>query len=245
MNVVVCLHAPAGAGPKPGAIGRADALALEQALALAARETGHEVIALLAGTPAQASPLEEALAAGAERAVRLADEDLRDADFHTFGQAFASGIKRLGADLVLTGLGPEGETIGAVAAATARQLGFVHVSAIEEIASGPPDPSGAPTVEVVVRGGGRRRRLQVTLPALFSVGAGTGAPAPPSAADPTNEAGKRGKGPKKDIEVLCLADPERTLVRRRAELLGSPEPASRSRQTVDSAAAFVAALRGD
>jgi hypothetical protein len=44
------------------------------------------------------------------------------------------------------------------------------------------------------------------------------------------------------IEVIPLGDPESTVVRRRTELLGRPEPASRGIETVTSAAALVASL---
>jgi electron transfer flavoprotein alpha/beta subunit len=232
VNVVVCLHAPAAPPISGRAISRADHAALEQALALSAREPGHTVTALVAGTAAQAGPLVEALAAGADRAVRIPGDDLLNADFHSFGQLFASAIKRVGADLVLAGMGGSHEGLEAVPASTARQLGLVHVSGIEAIANAPRDPNGGAAVDVVVRGGGRKRRLRVSLPALLSVAVGPGAISPP-----------RPRTAEPEIEVLSVVDPERTLVRRRTELLGSPEPIARTAETVSSGAAFVAALR--
>jgi electron transfer flavoprotein beta subunit len=232
MNVIVCLHAPPPAADGKVGLGRDDARALAQALSLAGRMPAARVTALLAGTAAEAGPLERALAAGAHRAVRLAGDDLAGADYHTLGQVLAGAIKRLGADLVLTGLRSDDEGLGAVPASTARQLGFVHVSAIEELELGGGGDAGAASVEVVVRGGGRKRRLRVSLPAVLSVTAGPAAPLPTTArkVDP------------KEIEVLSLIDPERTVVRRRTEFLGQPEAASRGAVTVDSAAALVAAL---
>jgi hypothetical protein len=44
------------------------------------------------------------------------------------------------------------------------------------------------------------------------------------------------------VELMTLNDPETTVVRRRTELLGKPEPASRGAEEVTSAAALVAAL---
>ena len=41
---------------------------------------------------------------------------------------------------------------------------------------------------------------------------------------------------------MTLNDPETTVVRRRTELLGKPEPASRGTEEVESAAALIAAL---
>jgi electron transfer flavoprotein beta subunit len=229
MNVVVCLHAPPPAPDGNRPLGGDDALALGQALALAAGGGPHRVTALLAGAATEAGPLVRALAAGADRAVRLSGDDFGNADFHTIGQVLAVAIKRLGADLVLTGARSDDEGLGAVPASTARQLGFVYVSGIEELVA----IDGGQTVEVVVRGGGRKRRLRVNLPAVLSV---TAAPpgGPPAPADRT--------GNPDAVEVLSLADPERTVVRRRTELLGRPEPATRGTETVSSAAALVAAL---
>ena len=229
MNIVVCLHAPPPDPTGGSALGRDDGFALSYALTLASAPAGsHRVTALLAGSSAEVGPLQRALVAGAERAVRLAGEDYRSADFHTVGQALAAAIRRLAGDLVLTGARSDDEGLGAVPAATARQLGFTYVAAVESIAPG----SEAGTVEVVVRGGGRKRRLQVSLPAVLSVAAGPAqAPSPP---DRTANATV--------VEVLSLADPEATVVRRRTELLGRAEPASRGTQEVSSAAAFVTAL---
>ena len=125
--------------------------------------------AVLVGTDQQTEPLVDALAAGAHRAVRIDGEDVTNADFHSFGQISAAAIKRLGADLVLAGMGPDDGGLAAVPAGMARQLGFVHVSGIEAMASAPAEANGASAVDVTVRGGGRKRRLRVTLPAVLSV----------------------------------------------------------------------------
>jgi electron transfer flavoprotein alpha/beta subunit len=159
-------------------------------------------------------------------------DDLDNADFHTLGQVLASGIKRLGADVVLAGARSDDEGLGAVPAATARQLGFVYVSGVEELSPAAADSDGAAAIEVVVRGGGRKRRLRVTLPAVLSIVAGPHK-SPPAPA-------RTGAPP--DIELLSLADPESTVVRRRTELLGKVEPTSRGTETVTSAPALIAAL---
>ena len=231
MNVIVCLHAPPPDAGGRVELGRDDALALAQVLSLAATGAPVRVTALLAGGATDTAPLQRAHAAGADRAVRHAGEDLGSADFHTLGQVLAGGIKRLGADLVLTGMRSDDEGLGAVPASTARQLGFVHVSAVEELRIGDAAAGGA-SVEVVVRGGGRKRRLRISLPAVLSVTAG---PRPPAA--PPERTGNPS-----DVEVLSLADPERTVVRRRTEFLGQPETPSRGTETVTSAAALIAAL---
>ena len=225
MNIVVCLHAPPPDPDGPG-LGRDDAHALAQALAFA-QAGQHTVTAVLAGTSHEIGPLQRALLAGATRAVRLGGEDYASVDFHTLGQALAAGIKRIGADLVLTGARSDDEGLGAVPAATARNLGFPFIAGIEALSV-----AGPRAVEVVVRGGGRKRRLRVELPAVLAIVAGPAGPTPRG--DPTADP--------PEVELLTLADPETTVVRRRTELMGKPEPASRGAEEVTSAADFIAAL---
>jgi electron transfer flavoprotein beta subunit len=230
VRIVVCLHAPHGAAGEPPALGLDDAHALAAALGLGG---GHTVTALLAGTEPDEGPLRRALAAGAARAVRVVGEDFGAADFHTLGQALATAIKRIGADLVLAGARSDDDGLGAVPAALARQLGALHVACIESLAV--PSEGAA---EVSVRGSGVRRRLRVPTPAVLSVvAAGRAAPALPEAPATTAPAASPSA-----IEILSLIDPEATVVRRRTELLGQPELPQRTLEEVTSAEALVAAL---
>jgi electron transfer flavoprotein beta subunit len=235
MRVVVCLHAPRGerapgnsqgSGDGSASLNDDDAHALALGLALGAT---HTVTALLAGPPTDEGPLRRALDAGAARAVRLLGEGLGSADFHTLGQALAAVVKRLGADLILTGARSDDDGLGAVPASIARHLGAgtLHVACIEALSA-----AGDDAVEIVVRGGGRRRRLRVPLPAVLSVAAG-GTP-PPVLPRPDGEPPA--------IETISLVDPDATVVRRRTELLGQPELPQRATEDVASADALVAAL---
>jgi len=225
MKIVVCLHAPPPDPDGPG-VGHDDAHALAWGLALAEASQGP-VTALLAGTSHESGPLQRALVAGVSRAVRLGGEDYATVDFHTLGQALASGIKRIGADIVLAGARSDDEGLGAVPAAAARSLGFAYIGGVEEVTA-----TGPRAVEVVVRGGGRKRRLRVDLPAVLSIVGATRALPPPS----------ERTGNPSEVELMTLNDPETTVVRRRTELLGKPEPASRGTEEVASAAALIAAL---
>jgi electron transfer flavoprotein alpha/beta subunit len=224
VNIAVCLRAPPP-DPEGDCLGRFDAHALAHALRLAGSD--HQVTAVLGGTSMDAGPLRLALAAGVNRAVRAAADDLTGADFHTIGQVLSIVLRRIGVDLVLTGVRSDDEGLGAAPAALARHLGVPYLTGVEEIAI-----INAQTVEVVVRGGGRQRRVQAKLPAVLAVAAPPRTPAPRPA--------RAGEVPA--IEVIALGDPESTVVRRRTELLGRPEPASRGVETVTSAAALVAAL---
>ena len=178
MKIVVCLHAPPPDPESGTTLGRDDRFALGHALTLAAApvEGGghHRVTALLAGSAAEAGPLQRAVAAGVSRAVRLAGEDFRTADFHTVGQALAAGVRRVGgADLVLTGARSDDEGLGAVPASVARQLGYAYVAGVEAIASwsrasedrrrhrrgrGPRRWAQAPATGQAARGSGDHRR---------------------------------------------------------------------------------------
>jgi electron transfer flavoprotein alpha/beta subunit len=227
MKVVVCLHASrAGVGAAGDArLGTDDAHALHLALGLGGQQ--HTVTALLAGPAADEGPLRRALAAGAARAVRLMGEDFAVTDFHTLGQALAAALKRVDADLVLAGARSDDDGLGAVPASIARHLGVVHVACIESLVA-----AGDDAVDITVRGGGRLRRLRVSLPAVLSVVASSAdAPALPESTE---------KLPA--IEMLSLVDPEATVVRRRTELMGQPELPLRATEEVPSAAALIAAL---
>jgi electron transfer flavoprotein alpha/beta subunit len=238
MKIVVCLRAPPP-DPEGDALGQADALALAQALGLKA--DGREVTALLAGTSMEAGPLRLALAAGADRAVRVVADDLASADFHTTGQVLAIALRRIGGEavgrpaagssggpscLILAGVRSDNEGLGASPAAIARHLGIGYIAGVEAL-----EALDDQTVAATVRDGGRLRRLRARLPVVLSVSSASQmSAAPPRLGEPPA------------IETLSLSDPEATVVRRRTELLGRPEPASRGVETVSSAAALVAAL---
>ncbi|HEY2903697.1 MAG TPA: hypothetical protein VGL59_24140 [Polyangia bacterium] len=197
------------------------------ALALPLNGT-HEVIALLPDTAGHVDSLHRALAAGATRAVRLIDDQMSTTDYHGLGQLLASAVRALDGDLVLLGSPFDDEGLGAMSAALAKHLGVVHVARVEAMADGAADAS----VEVTVRGGGRKRRLRVAAPAVLS------AVAPPTT-DVTLPTRASDAPPPPPIETLSLSDPEATVVRRRTEHLGRPEIASRQTHIADSAAELV------
>ena len=221
MNIVVCLHAPPP-DPDGAGLGRDDAHALAQALALAAGGPAHASPRCSRAPSHESGPLQRALVAGATRAVRLGGEDYGSVDFHTLGQALAAGIKRIGADLVLTGARSDDEGLGAVPASTARHLGFPFIAGIEELAAA--RPAGR-------RGRGARRRPEAP-PARRAAGGARDRRRPAAA----RRRARIAPANPSEVELLTLADPEATVVRRRTELLGKPEPASRGAEEVTSAA---------
>jgi hypothetical protein len=236
VKIVVCLHAaPPGSDP----IGRNDRQAIRLARALAG---DNQVSAVLAGTKDEAAALEAALAAGVSHAVRVAGESFAASDFHTLGQVLASALRTFEPDVVLLGAHADTEGLGALSASVARHLGLPHLANIETLAL-PASGSAvgpAPSVEVTVRGGGRKRRLAVTLPVVMSVvaAAPTGGDAAAGATPPN------GHDPAAAIEILALADPDVTVIRRRTEILGGSVAAARPTETVGSAIDLLTPLLG-
>jgi electron transfer flavoprotein alpha/beta subunit len=225
MNVLVCLRTTART--TPDLLDGADARALAHAVRL--RSAGHRLTALYAASAADAANVAARLAPHVDRAVHVVSDELAAADFHTCGQMLAMTIRRIGADLVLAPIQGEDEAASGTPAAIARHLGAHYVPFVEEITV--LDDAGA---EVVVRGGGRKRRLRVAFPAVLGTAPGAAALPQPAA--------QSGAAPP-PVENMGLTDPDATVVRRRTELLGRPEPASRGTQTVTSAAALIAALK--
>ncbi len=227
MNLVVCLRATGRASSE--LLDGADAQALARAASL--RAAGHQLTALYVADAGEAAAVAAQLAPHVDRAVRIVGDDLAAADFHTRGQMLAMAIRRIGADVVVVPARGDDEATSGVPAAIARHLSARYLPFVEEMAAAEPGGGASEAVEVVVRGGGRKRRLRVAVPAVLATAPGAAPlPAPrPGAAEPP-------------VETVALGDPEATLVRRRTELLGRPEAASRGTQTVTSADALVAAL---
>jgi electron transfer flavoprotein alpha/beta subunit len=235
MNIVVCLRG-AGSGAQP--LARNDRRAIDLARALGDE---HHVTALLAGTKDEAQPLEAALAIGIDRAARIASAGLQGADFHTLGQILARAILSLQADLVLAGARADTDGLGALSASVARHMALPHLANVETLelltgAERAPHPGSA--LAVTVRGGGRKRRLGITLPMVMSVASH----APELANPPESISPPRRPGGASAIEVISLADPEATVLRRRTEIVGANEPSQRASRTVASAAELLADL---
>ena len=144
----------------------ADAAAIEWALRSSER-WGGSVMAVTVGPPAADAVLRDALAVGADRAVRV------DAPSDLDAAAVAAGLAEVladaagGADLVWCGdLGADGGS-GAVPAFVAARLGFAAALGLVEIAFD--DRSDRSIVALRRLDGGRRERLRVTDRAVLAV----------------------------------------------------------------------------
>lgn len=151
----------------------ADARALDCALEVKAGLPDTEIVLLHLG-PVEAEPwLREALARGADRAVRIWDAQAAEA--HTEGTAviLAAAAGSLGFDLALTGTAGGTHAGGQTGVLLAGHLGVPCVTQALAIDT-PSGPAARPGIACVTRGLARgfHERVEVSLPAVVTVTAG-------------------------------------------------------------------------
>lgn len=185
LNLVVCLKqipnpdlqfqiAPDGRDIKRDTlnykVNGSDEYALEAAVRLK-EKNGGRVVAVTVGPKRAESILREALAKGADEAVRVAYDDPAAYDAGKVARILAAAIKTIPHDLVLTGVQSDDAVNSATGAFIAGVLGLPHVSVATRIAV------QGQTLEVSSElEGGLQRRYSVPLPALISVQFGANTP---------------------------------------------------------------------
>jgi electron transfer flavoprotein beta subunit len=176
MDIVVCVRRVRdGAEPGRSAIGPLERHALEEALRLKER-FGGRVTALAMGSPPAGRALEEALAAGADRAVFLCDARFAGADTLATARTLYYGIRRLGPfDLVLCGNESATGATGQVGPQLAEFLGVPCVTHVRRLEASAPDRLLA---ERALEHG--HMRVEVRLPALVAVVKGINTPRLPT-----------------------------------------------------------------
>jgi len=205
MKVVVCVE--------PWGLSEAS----RAALMMAARLQPALVTALAATDGSAAEALAEAQRLGAVRTAQVVEVALESLDVGALGKTLSDALLHLQADLVLCGARSDGEGRGVVPAAIAHHWRAPYLPHVEELSV-----SGGEAL-VLVRSGGKKRRLAVKLPALLTVGATLGVgPSPPAPAPPSA------------VEILRLHDlDDRTL--NRASDLGALEKSKRKPHAATSA----------
>ena len=113
-------------------INEPDAYALEEALQLREKH-GGEVVALCAGPARAAQTIREALAKGADRAIHVQAENLRQADTLGVASLLAGVLKDEAPDLVLTGLQSDDLGYGQTGVVLAELLGLPHSTIIMQV----------------------------------------------------------------------------------------------------------------
>ena len=152
-----------------------DLHALEEAVRLRERLGGARVTAVSMGPPQAEAALREAISLGADAAVLLSGRALAGADTLATSLALSLAVRKLGADLVLTGLRAVDADTGQVGPELAARLDWpqvCHVVKIREISQ------SRAVIERRLDSG--REVLEIELPALFTVGREINEPRLPS-----------------------------------------------------------------
>ncbi len=185
LNVVVCLKqipnpdlqfsvAPSGKDIKRETLNYktngSDEYALEEAVRLKEKKGGR-VVVLTVGPKRTESMLREALAKGADEAVRVSYEDVGGYDPGKTARILAAAVKTLPHDLVLTGVQSDDLVNSATGALVAGLLHLPHVSVATKIQV---QDSGLEVLSELE--GGLSRRYALPLPALVSVQFGANVP---------------------------------------------------------------------
>jgi electron transfer flavoprotein beta subunit len=155
-----------------------DSFALEAALRLRESLDGadHEVVAVTVGDEQAEEGLLGCLARGADRAVRIWEEDLPApvaGDVILVAQLLAAAVARERPDLVLCGVQSSDAVNGATPAALAGLLGMTRVAVVKQIDH---DPHANALVVSRELEGGLIERVRIGLPALLSVQTGINEP---------------------------------------------------------------------
>ena len=109
-----------------------DAYALEEALRLK-EQHGGEVVVCSAGPARTAQVVREALARGADRAIRVEGAGLAAADASMVAEALAGAVRDERFDLVLTGLQSDDQGFAQTGVVLAELLGIAHATIIMEV----------------------------------------------------------------------------------------------------------------
>jgi electron transfer flavoprotein beta subunit len=151
-----------------------DAFSLEAALLLR-EQTGEdgEVVVVTVGDDEAEEALLGCLARGADRAVRVWDESLADADVLTVARVLAAAVGRESPDLVLCGVQSSDAVNGATGVAVAGYLDMPHVAVVKALDY---DPASATATVKRELEGGLVEVLKVRSPALLTIQTGINEP---------------------------------------------------------------------
>jgi electron transfer flavoprotein beta subunit len=171
-----------------------DTFSLEAAMQIRESNGDGEVIAISVGDDPAEEGLRSALARGADRAIRIWDDALADADALAVARALAAAVEPESPDLVLCGVQSSDAVNSATGIALAGYLGLPHVAVVKKIELS----DGSATVERELEGG-LVELVRVGLPALLTIQTGINEPR-----YATLRAIKQAR--EKPLEVRSLAD---------------------------------------
>jgi electron transfer flavoprotein beta subunit len=150
-----------------------DAFSLEAALQLRESTGDGEVVVITVGDEEAEEALLGCLARGADRALRIWDESLRDSDPLAVARVLSAGVAREQPDLVLCGVQSSDAVNGATGVALAGYLEMPHVAVVKQL-----DYDSAQSSATVKREleGGLVEVLRVRTPALLTIQTGINEP---------------------------------------------------------------------
>jgi electron transfer flavoprotein beta subunit len=151
-----------------------DTFSLEAALQIRDGTGGEgEVIALTVGDEEADEALLSCLAKGADRAVRIWDDSLEEADALAVARVLAAAVERESPDLVLCGVQSSDAVNGATGVALAGHLGLPHVAVVKRL-----DYDATQATATVEREleGGLVEVVRVRCPALLTIQTGINEP---------------------------------------------------------------------
>ena len=185
LNVVVCLKqipnpdlqfqiSPDGKDIRRDALNYklngADEYALEEAVRIKEKQGGR-VVALTLGPKRTEQMLREALAKGADEAVRIAYDDPSAFDVGKNARLLAAAIRTLPHDLVLTGVQSDDYVNSATGGLLAGILGLPHASVVTRVAF-----AGSRLEVACELEGGLQRVVSLPMPALLTIQFGANTP---------------------------------------------------------------------
>lgn len=147
-------------------INEPDAYALEEALQLKEKH-GGEVVALCAGPSRATQTIREALAKGADRAVHIEDDNLKNLDTLGIATLLAGAVKAENPDLVLTGLQSDDLGSGQTGVVLAELLGVPHATIIMQVGV----QGGSIRVKRELEGGWFQH-IEMPLPSVLTIQSG-------------------------------------------------------------------------
>jgi electron transfer flavoprotein beta subunit len=152
-----------------------DTFSIEAALALREGEGGEdsEVVVLTVGDEEAEEALLGCLARGADRALRVWDESLKDADVLTVARVLAAAVQGESPDLVLCGVQSSDAVNGATGVALAGYLDMPHVAVVKHLDY---DPAGSTATVKRELEGGLVEVLRIRTPALLTIQTGINEP---------------------------------------------------------------------
>ena len=177
----------------PGRLSELDEHAAEQALRVQESGDGWELTYLTMGPDGASDALRKALSMGGDGAVHVKDDALHGSDAFATSLVLAAAIKRIGFDLVVTGMASTDAGMGVVPALLAERLGVPQVTYAGRLSV-----SGE-AVEILRDSDTSAETVTARLPAVVSVTDRTG-----EARYPSFKGIMAAK--KKPVETLSLAD---------------------------------------